>query len=446
MPYDDISGTPVHLPSAAALDAWNGVILGFLSHGRHTPKHLGAVLDAAPDFALGLAAKGLFSLMMGRAELIAPARAALTAAQRSPQPDARSALWVKALDAWLQGHPSGAVAAMEAVLARYPQDTLSAKVSHAIRFMLGDARGMRASIEAVLPAHAGHALRGYALGCHAFALEETGHYAEAERTGRAGLREAPDDAWGLHAVAHVHDMTARPDAGIALIEQNRAAWDHCNNFRAHVWWHMALLHLDRGESDRVLAIYDAEVRAERTDDYRDIANATSLLMRLELEGRDVGTRWEELADLAAARVDDGCLVFADLHYMMALAGAGRADGQGALMRRTAADAARPGEMNRIKQGPGQNAMAGLEAFAAHRWGDAFARLAAARDAMPTIGGSHAQRDVFERMTIDAGLRAGCLDRVQRILDQRTALRGGHEDLFATTRAEAISAARGVAAE
>ena len=68
------------------------------------------------------------------------------------------------------------------------------------------------------------------------------------------------------------------------------------------------------------------IRRHRTDDYRDISNATSLLMRLELEGMNVGRRWDELASLSEARVDDGCLVFADLHYMLALAAAGRVDG------------------------------------------------------------------------------------------------------------------------
>ncbi|MEO0938120.1 MAG: tetratricopeptide repeat protein [Pseudomonadota bacterium] len=446
MTHRDVTGCPVHLPSAAAAADWNGVIHGFLSHGTQTPVHLGRVLEAAPDFALGLAAKGLFSLMMGRAELMQPARDALAAARRAPQPDQRAALWVRALDAWLSGQPSAAIAAMEEVLERHPTDTLSAKFSHAIRFILGDAAGMRASIERVMPAHADHALRGYLMGCYAFALEETGDYAAAERTGREGLLHAPDDAWGLHAVAHVYDMTARAAEGIALIEGNRAAWDHCNNFRTHVWWHKALLHLDQGEIDTALALYDAEIRAEKTDDYRDIANATSLLMRLELEGRDVGPRWDELAALAENRVDDGCVVFADLHYMLALAGAGKDSAREAIVLRTATDATRPGEMNAIKQKPGLCAMAGLEAFAENRWDQAFQNLASARPYMQRVGGSHAQRDVFERMTIDAGLRAGRLDRTEIILAERTALRAGHEDRFAATRRAAIADARHIAAE
>ncbi|MEO0389579.1 MAG: tetratricopeptide repeat protein [Pseudomonadota bacterium] len=439
--YHDICDCPVHLPSAAAVTDWNGVVRGFLNHGTQTPVHLGRVLEAAPEFALGLAAKGLFSLMMGRAELIATAREAHAAAQRAPQVDARSAGWTRALGAWLAGRPSDAIAAIEDVLRAHPTDTISAKVSHAIRFILGDAVGMRASIEAILPAHAGHALEGYALGCHAFTLEETGEYAAAEQAGLKGLSLASDDAWGLHAVAHVYDMTGRPDAGIGLIEQNCAAWDHCNNFRTHVWWHKALLHLDRGEADRVLEIYDSEVRAEQTDDYRDIANATSLLMRLELDGLDVGARWDELADLAERRTNDGCLVFADLHYMLALSGAGRAGPRDEIVLRTATDATRPGEMNAIKADPGLCAMAGLEAFAENRWDQAFQNLASARGHLQRIGGSHAQRDVFERMTIDAGLRAGRLERTGAILDERTARRAGVDDRFAQTRRDAIAAAR-----
>ena len=323
----DICQSPVSLNSSSALADWNGMVLAFLAHGTATPEHLGAVLQADPHFAMGHAARGLFSLMMGRAELVRTAhdaaQAANSALERSEVSE-RERLWCEALDRWLQGQPSGAVSAMEDVLSKHPADTLSAKVSHAIRFILGDATGMRRSIERVLGAHgADHACRGYSLGCHAFTLEETGEYQRAERVGQMGLELAPDDAWGLHAVAHVYDMTARPELGIRLIDDNAGAWNHCNNFRYHVWWHKALLHLDRGELDVALGLYDAQIRADKTDDYRDVSNATSLLVRLELEGIDVGPRWNELADLAERRLDDGCVVFADLHYMLALTGADR---------------------------------------------------------------------------------------------------------------------------
>ncbi|KIN70925.1 hypothetical protein Z945_3389 [Sulfitobacter noctilucae] len=441
----DICNAPVTLASASTVDAWNAMIRAFLAHKAATPQHLGAVLEAETHFAMGHAARGLFSLMMGRAEMWQVAEDARFAAHKAAAQTsitARERGWIDALDQWLADSPTGAVAALETVLAATPQDTLSAKVCHGIRFVLGDAAGMRRSIERVMPAHTpDHPLRGYLMGCHAFTLEETGSYAAAELAGRAGLTLAPDDAWGLHAVAHVHDMRAEPDAGIALIENHRHAWDGSNNFRYHVWWHKALLHLDRGENDMALALYDDQIRADKTDDYRDVANATSLLMRLELEGMAVGTRWEELGTLAETRIDDGCLVFADLHYQLALSGAQKGAARTAMAQRFARDARQTGDMAERVADPGLNALAGLNAFSEGRYGDAFVQLADARPKMQSIGGSHAQRDVFERMTIDAGLRAGHFDAAEAILRDRLALRAGREDRFTALRLDQLAAAR-----
>lgn len=445
----DICNAPISLDDPELVSEWNGMIRAFLAHGTTTPTHLGTVLAGAPNFAMGYAAKGLFSMMMGRKELNGVARdagQAAVAALAVSGGSTRERLWVRALGEWLDGRPSGAVAAMERVLSDHPTDTLSAKVSHAIRFILGDGVGMRASIENVLAAHKNHALEGYVLGCHAFTLEETGDYGAAESTGLRGLELAGDDAWGLHAVAHVYDMTARPDHGIRLIEKNCAAWDHCNNFRYHVWWHKALLHMDRGELDIALALYDQQIRADKTDDYRDIANATSLLMRLELEGLAVGDRWTELADFAQERTNDGCVVFADLHYMMALAAAGRNEAMDQMTRRFAMDAVRQGEMPARFADPGKAALTGLNAFAEGRYADAFANLAAARPNMQSVGGSHAQRDVFERITIDAGLRAGQIDAVETMLDDRIAQRAGAVDGFAAKRLHTIADARRIPAQ
>lgn len=446
----DICQSPVSLDAPEGLSHWDETIRAFLAHSTKTPQHLGAVLASDPQFAMGHAARGLFSLMLGRSEMVAVAREALATAQTAlseKSVSAREEHWVNALEHWLGGAPSGAVAAMERVLDLHPTDTLSAKVSHAIRFILGDAKGMRASIERVLPAHkAGHPLAGYVLGCHAFTLEENGAYDAAEAAGRAGLELAPDDAWGLHAIAHVYDMTARPDLGISLIEDNTAAWSGSNNFRYHVWWHKALLHLDRGECDVALGLYDAQIRADKTDDYRDISNATSLLMRLELEGFDVGSRWGELADLAQARTDDGCVVFADLHYMLALGGADRPDARAAMTARFAADAVKTGDMPLRYAKPGLAALSGLNAFAEGRYDAAFADLVAARPDMQSIGGSHAQRDVFERLTIDAGLRAGRYAQTEAILRDRLAQRGGHVDRYAQDRLDKLAGTQQIPAQ
>ncbi len=446
----DLCNAPVSLEQGQTVESWNAMIRAFLAHGTATPQHLGAVLEAEPGFAMGHAARGLFSLMMGRAEMwqvAEDARSAAHVAATQSHLSGREQGWLDALDQWLADSPTGAVAALEKVLTAHPEDTLTAKVSHAIRFILGDAKGMRASVERVLPAHGpDHPLRGYLMGCYAFTLEETGDYAMAELAGRAGLTLVRDDAWGLHAVAHVHDMRSEPSAGITLIEDHKACWDNSNNFRYHVWWHKALLHMDKGEMDVALGLYDSQIRADKTDDYRDISNATSLLMRLELEGIETGDRWEELGALAEKRIDDGCVVFADLHYQLALAGASKGEASEAMQLRFARDAQQSGDMADRVQDPGVAALSGLNAFAEGRYGDAFQQLAYARPKMQTIGGSHAQRDVFERITIDAGLRAGHFDAAEQVLQERLALRAGHEDRFTATRFDQLSRARRIPAQ
>ncbi|MDB6177325.1 tetratricopeptide repeat protein [Paracoccus sp. Z330] len=443
---NDICDGSVSITDPIALEDWNAMIRAFLAHGSQTPTYLAAVLKREPGFAMGHAARGLFTLMLARRELQDVAAAALKDAETAlsqGHSSLREQLWCRALAAWLAGRPSGAVALVEEVLVHNPRDTFSAKLSHAIRFMMGDRHGMRRSVERLLSAHEeNHPMRGFLLGCHAFTLEETGEYARAEQAGLEGLSLAPDDAWGLHAVAHVYDMTHQPDRGIALIDDNGGSWLHCNNFRYHVWWHKALLHLDRHETDHVLALYDNEIRHDRTDDFRDFSNASSLLMRLELEGVDVGGRWEELAELAESRSGDACLAFADLHYMLALVRRGRQDAAQAMLARFHRDSAAPEtESLRILAEPGLIAAEGLAAYGEGQYGAAFRNLALAQPRMQSVGGSHAQRDVFERITIDAGMRAGYLAETEALIRKRTAKRGGFEDSFAAIRLQQLSAAR-----
>lgn len=444
MSRNDLFNQPVTLSDGAAVAEWNAMSAAFLAHGAATPVHLGKLLDLAPDYAAAYGVKGLFYALLGRRELMVEARAALARAEAlGGGANSREKAFVDALRHVLAGNLSQAVTVLEGVLTQAPTDTLVMKLGHALRFVLGDGVGMRKSIEAVLPTYADdHPGRGYLLGCHAFALEETGEYARAALTGRAALTLASDDAWGLHAVAHVHDMTADARGGLDWLEGREEAWAHCNNFRFHVWWHKALMMLDLRKMDETLALYDDHIRAEKTDDYRDISNATSLLSRLELEGVDVGDRWEELADLSEKRTEDGCLIFADLHYLLALTRESRETAVGKMLARLAADAERAGNDVEARMAvPGLNAARGLEAFGDGDYSTAFAALSNARPHMQGAGGSHAQRDVFERLTIDAGLRAGRLRDVEAILADRTARRGGHEDGYAAARREMIAQAQ-----
>lgn len=436
----DLSSSPTSLPPNL-MDDWNRVILGVLSHAASTGTDLNRVLTAAPDFALGQAIRGFSCLLLGRAEMVTVAQQAHAAAVAAAPATTRETAFVHALGAWLGGRPSQAAARMEGILRLDPRDALAMKLVQAIHFVMGRPKEMRASVEGVIGAWDDHPARGYILGCHAFCLEETGDYAAAERTGQDGVALAPDDAWGLHAVAHVFDMTGRARAGLDWLTGREVSWAHCNNFRFHVWWHRALMHLDLGEYDIALAHYDADIRAEKTDDYRDISNAASLLSRLELEGVNVGDRWEELAVLAEHRATDGCLAFADLHYMLALCGGSRDNAAVALIARMQATQRNGNEAHQVIARPGLHIAQGLHAFAGGEYSSAWLHLRAGRADLQSVGGSHAQRDVFDRITIEAALRGGYMDAAEGLLRDRMAQRAGIADGYATARMALIDAAR-----
>ena len=123
---------------------------------------------------------------------------------------------------------------------------------------------------------------------------------------------------------------AGPREGNDWLAAQTGYWPIGNNLVHHLWWHRALMQLDLGERDAVLASYDANIRnlnAPMTkaapDQFNDLQNATALLWRLEQLGLDVGGRWDELADKAEARIGDSAYLLLPPHLMLALAATGR---------------------------------------------------------------------------------------------------------------------------
>ena len=426
--HHDLSGDHITVSSDAARLAWNDTLEALMAHAAATPEHLARTLAADPDFALAHAAKGLMLLSLARAELVTPARDCLARARAAAllRPvTRREAMVVEALALWLDDAPRRAAGRLEAILLAHPFDILALKLSHGLRFMLGDQAEMLATLNGFAPGFGeSHPLAGFVHGCHAFALEERGFYAQAEHAGRRAVTLSPRDAWGRHAVAHVLEMTGRTDEGIAWLGDGRHL-AHANNLRFHIFWHLALFRLERGETGEVLRLYDEEIRTEPTDDYRDIANGASLLARLDYAGIDVGDRWEELAAKAEGRIDDGRLVFADLHYALSLLGAGHADGAESIARSLIEDAkAHPSGERRHAARYGALAAFGLIAFHEGDYDEAARLLGSARNGLLAIGGSHAQRDLFEQAYAESLIRAGKHERAAEILGERLRRRGG----------------------
>ncbi len=365
--------------------------------GAHRPNvgiALARTLAADPDDVASHVLKGFANLILAREELELPAATAAADADRALKArdggTADERVMVAALKAAVAGSFRRAIAVLDDGFKDRPAVFLPFKIAHALRFMMGDAAGMLAASERMLPAwDAGQPAAGFLLGCHAFALEEHGAYEAAEHYGRRAVALQPEDAWGLHAVGHVFEMRGETAKGIAWLEAGRPHWSRCNNFSFHMAWHVALLRLERGEHDAVLALYDEEVRPQPTDDFRDMANAVSLLWRLDRSGVDVGERWADLSDIARRRRTDSTLVFAMLHMLVALAATGDGAGVADLLAALEAKALGGGDQAGVARDVGvpvARLIAGLP--------DGDAMLDRLAVDLPRIGGSNAQRDLF----------------------------------------------------
>jgi hypothetical protein len=312
-------------------------------------------------------------------------------------------------------------------------------MSHALDFVLGRSASMRATCESVMPAwDASFPGFGYVLGCHAFALEETGDLYQAEIVGKRAIALEPLDAWGAHAVAHVLETQDRPDEGIAWMDAVEPGLVGCNNFDGHLAWHRTLFHLQRGELEHALALHDARIAIHLGRDYRDVANSVTLLWRLECEGLDVGDRFEQLAELAHARLGDHGLAFADVHYVLALTSAGDLPGAErfvASMRHTAHT--RRGLYAEVAAGVGVPLAEGILAFASGRPDAALSAMLPVTRTSARLGGSRAQRDSFTQIMIEAALHGSRPRLARSLLEQRLQERPNNG--FARDRLRRLSA-------
>jgi hypothetical protein len=226
----------------------------------------------------------------------------------------------------------------------------------------------------------------------------------------------------VHAVTHVMEMQGRIDEGIAWLTSRQSDWATADNaFAPHNWWHLALFHLDRGAYDVALDLFDRKLDGPQADMVLVLVDCSALLWRLQLEGVDVGDRFERVADRwqAKADVERGFYAFNDLHAMMSFAATGRSAECERLLAEMRVTAATGGGANLAMTGDiGLPLAEGLLALAQGRPARAIDRIEAVRDIANGFGGSHAQRDLLTLTLIEAATRAGDTQRARHVLAER----------------------------
>jgi tetratricopeptide (TPR) repeat protein len=390
----DYRGCPITGATPAALEAFERAIATFRSWRTGTERELSSALRAAPEFVMAHVFRAYLHLSSRDPAVVRAARPVLEFAT-ALRANARERMHLAAIAAVLADDYERAKALLGDLLREQPRDALALQVAHALDYVTGDLARLGDRLPRALQAWS-KALPGHhaVLAMHAFGLSERGEYQRAGELAQQALALEPFDARAHHVLAHVFEMTNRPEAGIRWMLQHAEHWAAETVVATHGWWHVALFHLAAEQVEQALEIYDRRVRAGHSTAVSDMIDAAALLWRIHLRGGGVGARWNELASAWAAHIGDGFCSFNDLHAMISFVGAGDWDRAQRLEGELAHRRAQRTRYGNTTRRVGLTACRGLVAFGRGDYPRAIGMLASLSAQAHRIGGSHAQRDLL----------------------------------------------------
>ncbi|MDX1510684.1 MAG: hypothetical protein R3249_05025 [Nitriliruptorales bacterium] len=235
---------------------------------------------------------------------------------------------------------------------------------------------------------------------------------EAERLGQHSLELDPVCIVGAHPIAHVRYEAGEHAAGVQWLNEWLPTADQEADYLGHLVWHAALHDLALGNTEMVLDRYR---RCGAADTPGRLFDGSSLLWRCQLHGlvpNGSDPVSPPIGKLASTLVSDPPAVAVGYHVALALAAMADAEALDRLAD-TAAASEVPGCAQMLP-----DLAHGLSAYVQDEPGVAADHLVRAGRYMDRIGGSLAQREVFEDTLIRALIGAGRLKDAVLRLEQR----------------------------
>ena len=334
---------------------------------------------------------------------------------------------VEIMAAVIESKPKLAVSGAEAHLEQYPRDAL-------VLSMLLGAFGLYAfsgrpdhdaAKLAICERHARHYGEDWwFLSYLGWSHTEAGNLTTGRALSERAMTLRSANANAAHGLSHAMFEQGDMETGRSFLSQWMPAYDRQSFLHGHLAWHVALTALDAGDLDGALAIYEQHIKpAGRPYPPLNIfTDGTSLLWRLSLAGKaGLEEHWRDIAAYGAKYFPQAGAHFADVHFALTAAAGGDAlDTRLAQLETRDADG---------KLVPGRAAIElcrGIRAFAEGDNEGAIRFLEPAIAELARIGGSHAQRELWEDTLIVAHLRAGHGDkaagRISARLDRRPSSR------------------------
>ena len=412
----DYLGNPISGERDSTLRAIDEFIEGYLAYETRAERILIAAA-ADPESCMANVYAGILWMLLEAPQGAARAATYLAAAERTaPSASRREQLNCAMLRAWVDDDLERSIRLCDQLSDEFPQDLAIVKTHQYFEFNRGDSPAM---LRIALKVSAANRDVPYVYGMKAFAYEQCHLLDEAESEARSALAMRRKEPWAQHALAHIFLTRGRMDEGARFLEDAANTWSGLNSFMlTHLWWHLALFYLSQGRESEALKAYDEHCWGIAKNYSQDQVGAVSLLARFEIAGLDVGSRWQDLGDHLRARAQDTIQPFLTLQYLYGLARARRPEAK-TLMESVREYAERAPLFTRtVWREVALPGCEGLYAYARGEFERAWHHLSVAVPRMAEAGGSHAQRDLFEQILLDAARGSGRLPVAQHMLELR----------------------------
>ena len=409
---------PLTTESQQAADHYVNALDMFIAQTYGVEREFARSVEADEGLAVAHAALGLLQLYRSAPD--EARKSAARAKELAVHATKRERQQVDAISLMIGGRNEKAYRLMQEHLKEFPRDILMLRLASRVLILgcsgAGVANFPEELMSIVKPLASDYGEDWAFLGQYAFAHHETGYFADALTYAERSLEMRPDNANASHSVAHVFFETGDPDGGSDFLGDWLDGYDRRGPFNVHLSWHHALFQLANGRPENAVSLYEDHIRPTVIEkNFGSLQDSASLMWRMKIYGDGQPGPWDEVLEIARPAAENPGPAFRDAHAALAFAAGGHTEEMGRLISGL-------GEMSENGNALSREVMLplakGVDAFANGAYDDAADNLDGLVDQLPRIGGSHAQREVFEDTILESYIRAGRFDKAQELLRTR----------------------------
>ena len=433
----DRFGLPISTNSSTASDYFQEGLDLLLSQNYGPEERFQKAIEADEGFAMAHAGMAWVAMMRGTA---AEAKEGIAQAQSLTSGiSGRERSGIEAIDLWINNKGIQSLGVVLDHLKEHPGDVLMLRLAQRLYMQGCHSAGVHNFPEelfALCQSIEKHCRDDWAfLGSYAFAHHETGRLEEAFKLASRSLELNPINAVASHSVTHVYFEQGDAASGGDFLGNWLEGFDKRASYHVHLSWHLALFELAMGRYKNALDLYETDIRPSVVSgSAASLADSASLMWRLTIYGGTPPPKpWEEVRDQATPAAGNPGPPFRDAHAALAFAATGDQDALEKTIdaMRSAADGGNVlvGEMTLPM-------VQGIAAFGEGNYGETVRLMERPVKELARIGGSHAQREVFEDTLLEAYIRAEQYENAESMLRERLSRRASIRDEFWMGRAQA----------